>query len=95
MEIHLVQIRKENCHHDHIPFNVKRNGNIVFSAYTVSKLPPNPQPSLEYDALVNSSWADMDRVEVRAGASVIDVGHLMTKYRTFKYRSFDNQISDI
>ena len=22
---------KENCHHDHIPFNVKGNGNIVFS----------------------------------------------------------------
>ena len=26
--------RKENCHHDHIPFNVKGNGNIVFSVYT-------------------------------------------------------------
>ena len=23
--------RKENCHHDHIPFDVKGNGNIVFS----------------------------------------------------------------
>ena len=23
--------RKENCHHDHIPFNVKGNGNRVFS----------------------------------------------------------------
>ena len=23
--------RKENCHHDHIPFNLK--GNIVFSVY--------------------------------------------------------------
>ena len=31
MEFHLVQNRKENCHHDHIPFNVKGNGNIVFS----------------------------------------------------------------
>ena len=31
MEVCLVQIRKENCHHDHIPFNVKGNGNIVFS----------------------------------------------------------------
>ena len=27
----LVQNRKENCHHDHIPFNVKGNRNIVFS----------------------------------------------------------------
>ena len=25
--------RKENCHHDHIPFNVKGNGNIVFSVW--------------------------------------------------------------
>ena len=24
---------KENCHHDHIPFTVKGNGNIVFSVY--------------------------------------------------------------
>ena len=31
MEFHLVQNRKENCHHDHIPFNLKGNGNIVFS----------------------------------------------------------------
>ena len=30
MEIHLVQNRKENCRHDHNPFNVKGNGNIVF-----------------------------------------------------------------
>ena len=33
MEIHLVQNRKDNCHHDHIPFNVKGNGSIVFSVY--------------------------------------------------------------
>ena len=31
LEFHMVQNRKENCHHDHIPFNVKGNGNIVFS----------------------------------------------------------------
>ena len=33
MEIHLVQNRKENCHHDHIPFNLKRNGILVFSVW--------------------------------------------------------------
>ena len=33
MEFDLVQNRKENCHHDHIPFNLKGNGNIVFSVY--------------------------------------------------------------
>ena len=26
--------RKENCHHGHIPFNVKGNRNIVFSVHT-------------------------------------------------------------
>ena len=31
MEVYLVQNWKENCHHDHIPFNVNRIGNIVFS----------------------------------------------------------------
>ena len=36
MEFHLVQNRKENCHHDYIPFNVKGNRNIVFSVYAVS-----------------------------------------------------------
>ena len=30
-EFHLVQNRKENCHHDHIPLNMKGNRNIVFS----------------------------------------------------------------
>ena len=35
MEFHLVQNRKENCHYDRIPFNVKGNGNIVFSVYIV------------------------------------------------------------
>ena len=31
MEFHLVENQKENCHHDHIPFNGKGNVNIVFS----------------------------------------------------------------
>ena len=35
MELHLVQNRKENCYHDHIPFNVKGIGNIVFSEYSL------------------------------------------------------------
>ena len=31
LEFPLVQYQKENCYYDHIPFNVKGNGNIVFS----------------------------------------------------------------
>ena len=30
----LIQNRKENCHHDHIPFNLKGNEILVFSVYT-------------------------------------------------------------
>ena len=33
MEFNLVHNLKDNCHHDHIPFNFKRNGNIVFLVY--------------------------------------------------------------
>ena len=29
MEFHLIQNRKENCHHDHIPFNLKGNEILV------------------------------------------------------------------
>ena len=39
MEIHLVQNRKENCHNDHMPFNLKRNGILVFSAYSSVFMP--------------------------------------------------------
>ena len=33
IEFCLVQNRTENCYHDHIPFNVTGNQNIVFSAW--------------------------------------------------------------
>ena len=35
MQYHLVQNLKENYRHDHTPFNVKGNGNIVFSVYFI------------------------------------------------------------
>ena len=34
MEFHLAQNRKENCHHDHIPFNLKGNGILAYSVYS-------------------------------------------------------------
>ena len=37
MEFQLEQNKKENSHHDHIPFNVKGNGNIVC---TVKRIRP-------------------------------------------------------
>ena len=38
MEYHLVQNLKENCHHDHIPFNLKGNGIIVFSVHGTRRI---------------------------------------------------------
>ena len=34
MEFHLVTNRKENYHHDHIPFNAKGNGYVVVSVWS-------------------------------------------------------------
>ena len=36
MEFHLVQNQMKNCCHDHIPFNLKGNGILVFSVNTHS-----------------------------------------------------------
>ena len=35
MDFHLVQNRKENYHHDHIPFNLKGNRILVFSVWLI------------------------------------------------------------
>ena len=36
MDCHLVQIRKENCHHHHISFSLKENKNLFFGVYSVT-----------------------------------------------------------
>ena len=48
MEFNLVQKRKENSHHDHIPLNVKGNRNLFFSVYqqTYSHRYYSPKPQL-------------------------------------------------
>ena len=42
VEFYLVLNRKENCPHDHIPFNLKGNGIIVFSVYPIIQKHPGP-----------------------------------------------------
>ena len=37
MEFLLYQNRKKNCHHDHIPFNLKGNEILIFSVYAQKK----------------------------------------------------------
>ena len=41
-EIPFGSNRKENCHHDHIPFNVTGNGNIVFSVIVTREEASSP-----------------------------------------------------
>ena len=54
MEFQLVQNRTEKCHHDHIPFNMKGNGNIVFSVYPLfSPLSPRLLRVLAKPAMIN------------------------------------------
>ena len=49
IDFHLVQNQKQNCHHDHIPFNLKGNGILVFSVYNAEKVHPKILPrSAEY-----------------------------------------------
>ena len=43
MDFHLVQNWKENCHHDHIPFNMKGNGNIYFFQCVHLIIDPKPK----------------------------------------------------
>ena len=35
MDFHLVQNRKENCPHDHIPFNLKGNGILFYQCHEI------------------------------------------------------------
>ena len=37
IEFHLIQNQKEDCHHDHIPFDLKGNGNRVSSVYPLGR----------------------------------------------------------
>ena len=54
-EFHLAQNRKENCLYDHIPFNVKGIGRIVFSVY-------NDQAySCPKDCRLSASWGSITR----------------------------------
>ena len=64
MEFHLVQNRKENSHHDHIPFILKGNGNIKYIFLGVLFFPLGIMPAaLEYTWLISqmdmarSDWA--------------------------------------
>ena len=44
MKIHLILNRKENCPHDHIPFNLKGNGILVSSVQVDDKKNFSPDP---------------------------------------------------
>ena len=55
MEFHLVQNRKEKCHHDHIAINVKGNGNIVFSVCVFSPGQKNNETIIIFSETTSTS----------------------------------------
>ena len=62
MDFHLVQNRKESCHHDHIPFNVKGNGNIVFSVWGQSSSHSHLEIFFEsYASITEAIWNNCAR----------------------------------
>ena len=81
MEIHLVQKRKEYCHHDHIPFNLKGNGNIVFSVYSnydvVLKL--LEKEFFEVDAIVEDLFESFPSLKPKQGPSYLTTNLLPAK----------------
>ena len=58
MHFHLVQNRKENCHYDHILFNMKGIGNIVFSVQTWKK---------------NTSFVELEKIYIGSQNIVVPV----------------------
>ena len=55
IEIHLVQIQKENGHHDHIPFNVKGNGIRVFQCGIFTILGSNTGQKTRYASTLQTT----------------------------------------
>ena len=71
MEIHLTQNWKENCLHDHIPFNLKGNGILVFSV----QWNRNPSRTATYYwGVENFLWYCLHRKELVNNAGVIISG---------------------
>ena len=71
MELYMVQNRKENCHHDHIPFNLKEIGNIVFSPNLLAKTShQNFAPKLPVVAIL-SNWHISTGILTRIGCSIL------------------------
>ena len=69
IEFHLVQNRKENCFHDHIPFSVKLNGNIVFSLQCDGKTTTTRRTAVREIAFRPINSSDVIFCNVAAGNS--------------------------
>jgi len=89
MEIHLVQNRKEICHHDHIPFNMKWNRNIVLSVLWACRV--GDDSAIYTSTFVTSKWgAELEKntSSVReTHTSRHNVGQFEGPKETFQYYS--------
>ena len=72
IKFHLIQNRKENCHLDHIPFNLKRKWNTSFlSGYTqIFSKSCYIKPNLE---CIYTLWFDFNKIQNRFLSVFTDV----------------------
>ena len=88
LEFQLVQNRKENCRHDHIPFNLKGNRNIVFSVQYSSRYvsESSSNQAVIYADLIASSlhyWEKDTRIKTIAYCGDRQI------YYTFNFEKYD------
>ena len=84
MEFHLVQNRKENCHHDHIPLNVK--GNIVFSVWSVGR--EGGGASQTSPNLMRATMAAYHKFQFRCLSALTQNSSKRQKYDEKKYSKY-------
>ena len=93
VEFFLVQNRKENCHHDIIPFNVKGNGNIVFSVqrmqFCVVIVYSNPTTELKLFNKICLHWISLLKLVFKT--ALYKIYYSMTifwKYQVYTQKKF-------
>ena len=59
-------MERENCHHDHIPFNVKGNGIIVISVYIPATLSADTENMYRKDVM-NKIYNSTNAHDVKKG----------------------------
>ena len=99
----LAKNRKENCHHDHIPFNVKGKGNIVFSglprgiwSMCLQIIEPYVSSRIKWNkliALTFSEWFDTKRIKWNKPIAGLTFSKWFNIKRSYVYFQMNRKIA--